>query len=326
MDPGTPQVRRSAAGRLRQVGSRGTRDGAGCRPASRDCALELVTCSQARWDHDNCGKQTRRAPVFRHHVSHSKLFSPITLRDVTARNRVWVSPMCQYSAVDGVPNDWHLVHLGSLASGGAGLVFTEATAVVPEGRISPGGHRPLERRAGEAAGARIVDFLHAPGRGRRHPARARRPQGVDLRAVGRPRRGTVATADGGWTPVAPSARPLRGPTPGPRARSTSTASRAVVTAFGDSRPTRRRGRLRRGRDPRRARLPAARVPLAALQPRATTSTAAAREPRPPAARGGRRGPRPRARDGSPLARPHLRHRLGRGRLGHRADDRGSAGC
>ena len=67
----------------------------------------------------------------------SQLFTPITLRDVTVRNRVWVAPMCQYSAVDGVPDDWHLVHLGSLARGGAGLVFTEATAVTPEGRISP---------------------------------------------------------------------------------------------------------------------------------------------------------------------------------------------
>ena len=67
----------------------------------------------------------------------SHLFSPITLREVTVRNRVWVSPMCQYSAVDGFPNDWHLVHLGSFARGGAGLVFTEATAVTPDGRISP---------------------------------------------------------------------------------------------------------------------------------------------------------------------------------------------
>ena len=64
-------------------------------------------------------------------MSHSQLFSPITLRDVTARNRVWVSPMCQYSAVDGVPNDWHLVPLGSFASGGAGLVFTEASDATP---------------------------------------------------------------------------------------------------------------------------------------------------------------------------------------------------
>mgnify|MGYP001793239908 CR=1 FL=1 len=65
------------------------------------------------------------------------LFSPLTLRGITIRNRIAVSPMCEYASVDGLPNDWHLVHLGSRAVGGAGLVFTEATAVVPEGRISP---------------------------------------------------------------------------------------------------------------------------------------------------------------------------------------------
>src|SRR5689334_6404594 len=65
------------------------------------------------------------------------LFDPIALRDIEARNRVWVSPMCQYSSRDGHPTDWHLVHLGSFARGGAGLVMVEATAVVPEGRISP---------------------------------------------------------------------------------------------------------------------------------------------------------------------------------------------
>ena len=65
------------------------------------------------------------------------LFDPLTLRGLTLRNRIGVSPMCQYSAVDGVANDWHLVHLGGLAQGGAGLVLTEATAVEPIGRISP---------------------------------------------------------------------------------------------------------------------------------------------------------------------------------------------
>ena len=68
----------------------------------------------------------------------SQLFAPLTLGNLTLRNRIVVSPMCEYSAVDGVPNDWHLVHLGSRAVGGAGLVFTEATAFRREGRISPG--------------------------------------------------------------------------------------------------------------------------------------------------------------------------------------------
>lgn len=67
----------------------------------------------------------------------SKLFSPLKIRNVELKNRIVVSPMCQYSCVDGVMNDWHLVHLGSRAVGGAGLIFTEATAVSPEGRISP---------------------------------------------------------------------------------------------------------------------------------------------------------------------------------------------
>src|ERR1017187_9792828 len=65
------------------------------------------------------------------------LFSPLTIRGVTFRNRIAVSPMCEYSSDDGFANDWHFVHLGSRAVGGAGLVFTEATAVSPEGRISP---------------------------------------------------------------------------------------------------------------------------------------------------------------------------------------------
>ncbi len=67
----------------------------------------------------------------------SKLFKTYKLREIEFRNRIWVSPMCQYSSEDGMPTDWHLVHLGSRAVGGAGLVIQEATAVSPEGRISP---------------------------------------------------------------------------------------------------------------------------------------------------------------------------------------------
>src|SRR5579863_6828305 len=65
------------------------------------------------------------------------LFSPISYRGITLPNRIAVSPMCEYSSTDGFANDWHLVHLGSRAVGGAGLVFTEATAVTADGRISP---------------------------------------------------------------------------------------------------------------------------------------------------------------------------------------------
>src|SRR5215475_11605847 len=87
------------------------------------------------------------------------LFQPLTQRGVTFRNRVAVSPMCQYSSEDGFANDWHLVHLGSRAVGGAALVFTEACAVTAEGRISP---QDLGIWKDEQAAnlARIVDFIH----------------------------------------------------------------------------------------------------------------------------------------------------------------------
>ncbi|MCC5698924.1 NADH:flavin oxidoreductase/NADH oxidase, partial [Klebsiella pneumoniae] len=92
----------------------------------------------------------------------SHLFEPIKLRDLVVSNRAWVSPMCQYSAEDGLPNDWHLVHLGQFATGGAGLIVTEATAVVPEGRISPG-DTGLWNDEQTEAWRRINDFLHQQG-------------------------------------------------------------------------------------------------------------------------------------------------------------------
>ena len=78
------------------------------------------------------------------------LFRPISFRSVTARNRIMVSPMCQYSAIDGVPNDWHVQHLGSRAAGGAGIVCAEATNTEARGRISPGA-RDRARARGPAA-------------------------------------------------------------------------------------------------------------------------------------------------------------------------------
>lgn len=94
----------------------------------------------------------------------SVLFSPLSLRSLTIRNRLWVSPLCQYSvtAGDGVPTDWHLVHLGSFARGGAGLVMAEATAVVPEGRISPHDTGLWNDTQRDAWGP-IVDFVHSQG-------------------------------------------------------------------------------------------------------------------------------------------------------------------
>ena len=87
----------------------------------------------------------------------SALFAPITLRGTEFRNRLWVSPMCQYSARDGVPQDWHLVHLGGLARGGYGLVMAEATAVSAEGRITTA-DTGLWNVTQRDAWARVVDF------------------------------------------------------------------------------------------------------------------------------------------------------------------------
>jgi anthraniloyl-CoA monooxygenase len=88
------------------------------------------------------------------------MFAPYRLRGMELKNRIVVSPMAQYKAVDGVPTDWHLVHLGERAKGGAGLVYTEMTCVTPEGRISPGCPGTYSPEA-EAAWKRIVDFIHA---------------------------------------------------------------------------------------------------------------------------------------------------------------------
>jgi 2,4-dienoyl-CoA reductase-like NADH-dependent reductase (Old Yellow Enzyme family) len=89
----------------------------------------------------------------------SKLFSPLSIKNITFKNRIVMSPMCQYSAKDGFANDWHLVHLGSRAAGGSGLIIMEATAVVPEGRISPG---DLGLWSDEHTGylEKITNFIH----------------------------------------------------------------------------------------------------------------------------------------------------------------------
>src|SRR5438309_3383237 len=90
------------------------------------------------------------------------LLDPFAIRGVTLPNRIAVSPMCQYSSRDGYADDWHLVHLGSRAVGGAGLVFTEATAVLPDGRISPQDLGIWKDDHIEPL-ARIVGFVHAQG-------------------------------------------------------------------------------------------------------------------------------------------------------------------
>jgi 2,4-dienoyl-CoA reductase-like NADH-dependent reductase (Old Yellow Enzyme family) len=133
------------------------------------------------------------------------LLEPLKLREITLRNRIGVSPMCQYSSEDGFFTDWHLVHLGSRAVGGAGIVFTEATAVNPRGRISPG-DTGIWKDEHIAVPARIAAFLRgqgaAPGMQLAHAGRKASSQ--------RPWEGgkVVREGEGGWQPVAPSAIPF----------------------------------------------------------------------------------------------------------------------
>jgi 2,4-dienoyl-CoA reductase-like NADH-dependent reductase (Old Yellow Enzyme family) len=152
------------------------------------------------------------------------LFDPFPLKSVTLRNRIAVSPMCQYSAVDGVINDWHHVHLAGLARGGSGLVIAEATAVSPEGRITPGcaglwsdahaaAFRPVVRAIRDAGAVPGIQLAHA---GRK--ASANLPwQGDDHIPEGDPR---------GWQPIGPSAVPFGASLPRvPRAMTTEDIAR-----------------------------------------------------------------------------------------------------
>ncbi len=131
----------------------------------------------------------------------SKLFSRFRLREIEFRNRIFVSPMCQYSSQDGMPDDWHMVHLGSRAVGGAALVMTEATAVSPEGRISPR-DSGLWSSDHAKAFSRITAFIKSQGA----------VPGIQLAHAGRkastdiPWRGDspLDKSAGGWQPIAPS--------------------------------------------------------------------------------------------------------------------------
>jgi 2,4-dienoyl-CoA reductase-like NADH-dependent reductase (Old Yellow Enzyme family) len=133
------------------------------------------------------------------------LFTPLPLRGVTLRNRIVVSPMCQYSSTDGFATDWHLVHLGCRAVGGAGAVLTEAAAVLPEGRISPDDLGIWDDRHMEGL-ARIFRFIESKGA----------VPGLQLAHAGRKAstyapangEGRIPLASGGWQPVAPSALPF----------------------------------------------------------------------------------------------------------------------
>jgi 2,4-dienoyl-CoA reductase-like NADH-dependent reductase (Old Yellow Enzyme family) len=145
----------------------------------------------------------------------SSLFKPIEFRGLRLENRIMVSPMCQYSASDGTASDWHLIHLGQLALGGAGILFVEATAVNAEGRITPG-CLGLYSDANEAAVARVIRAVRAHS-----PI----PLGIQLAHAGRkassrvPWDGStlIPVEEGGWVPVAPSALPHSDGEPAPHA-------------------------------------------------------------------------------------------------------------
>jgi 2,4-dienoyl-CoA reductase-like NADH-dependent reductase (Old Yellow Enzyme family) len=131
-----------------------------------------------------------------------KLFSPFRVRDIELKNRIVVSPMCEYSAKDGHPQTWHLVHLGSRAIGGAGLVFTEATAVEERGRISSA-DTGIYEDAHVASWRPIAEFIRSHGAvpGMQLAHAGRKASTAPPWSGGKP----IAVQDGGWEPVAPSA-------------------------------------------------------------------------------------------------------------------------
>lgn len=154
----------------------------------------------------------------------SKLFERLNLRGIEFRNRIWVSPMCQYSSENGMPDDWHLVHLGSRAVGGAGLVIQEATAVSPEGRISPS-DAGIWSDEHTAAYKRITKFIKEQGA----------IAGIQLAHAGRkastgePWNGGVKVDEnnGGWETVAPSAIAFSDDYPMPREMSKADIEKAT---------------------------------------------------------------------------------------------------
>jgi 2,4-dienoyl-CoA reductase-like NADH-dependent reductase (Old Yellow Enzyme family) len=158
------------------------------------------------------------------------LFDPLQIRELPLRNRIVVSPMCQYSSPDGFATDWHLVHLGSRAVGGAGLVFTEASAVTPEGRISPWDLGIWKDEHVDML-SRIARFMReqgaVPGMQLAHAGRkgsTKRPWDGS---------GKIAESEGGWTPLAPSALAYDATYPLPAALDEA-GIRRIVDAFADA--------------------------------------------------------------------------------------------
>lgn len=160
----------------------------------------------------------------------TRLFSEFRLRALSFRNRIFVSPMCQYSATGGVPNDWHLVHLGSRAVGGAGLIMVEASGVCPEGRISPydlglwndaqrDAFKPIVQFIKEQGAVAAIQLAHA---GRKASTGAPWHGG-----------GALMPDNGGWVPLAPSALPFGPDSPAPHAL-TKDEIDLVVRQFADA--------------------------------------------------------------------------------------------
>ena len=159
----------------------------------------------------------------------SLLFSPLKIKSLEFKNRIFVSPMCQYSSDDGMPTDWHLVHLGSRAVGGASLVMIEATAVSPEGRISPWDSGIWSNTQAQAF-KRITAFIKEQGS----------VPGIQLAHAGRkastevPYRGEkpLTINEGGWQPLAPSPFPFAEAFPLPREMAIQDLGE-VVTQFAE---------------------------------------------------------------------------------------------
>ena len=160
-----------------------------------------------------------------HSTNDTRLPHPLVIRGVEIRNRIAISPMCQYSSDNGYAGDWHLVHLGSRAAGGAGLVFTAATSVSPEGRISPAdlgiwddGHieflQRITRHIHEMGAVAGIQLAHA---GRNASCRPPQSGGARLRSG----------EEGGWIPVAPSAIPFNEDDPLPEAMDDSGIRRVI---------------------------------------------------------------------------------------------------
>jgi 2,4-dienoyl-CoA reductase-like NADH-dependent reductase (Old Yellow Enzyme family) len=188
----------------------------------------------------------------------SRLFSPLSLGPITLPNRIMISPMCQYSAIDGNPVDWHLIHLGSLAISGAGLLCLEATAVTPEGRITPGclGLYSDENQAGLQ---RVVSSLRSV---------SAIPLALQLSHAGR-KASSRAPWDGGALILEATAGAVRHCTKSGRAgtlRDGHGGHPASGHIFRASRAACALTRLRRDRATHGARLPAASVHVAAVEP------------------------------------------------------------